>query len=536
MCETQTASRKQDTPFEATQSDVCLFLSDPRTHKQTGQSVSIDVISTHCAHIFLGPDYAYKIKRAVTYSYLDMATLAQRRKLCLRELEINQPSLPDIYLDVVGVTRGEDGGLELGGTGEVIEWVIRMRRFDEARVLDNIAKKGALTKSIAKSLGAAIAEYHQNLPAQAVNDGYARIAEVVRELNHELALLDSIFSSTDLQLYCRVGLDALEKFRIQLDARALSGHVKRCHGDLHLRNILLHQGKPMPFDALEFDERMATTDTLYDLAFLIMDLGHRGMHEHANIVLNEYLLHSDSDDISGLSLLPLYLFLRAGIKAMTSAQAAVHNPAIASSSAEEARRYLQQAIAYLTPAESVLIAIGGLSGTGKSTVAAKLAIRIARSPGALLVRSDSERKAALHIPETERLPNAHYTAEASAENYARILHKVEQALDAHFPVVLDAVFLAPPQRLQAEQIARSRGVSFYGVWLEAPKEILQQRINLRNNQQGGDASDATVEVLEKQLGKSTGNIDWTRVDASGSVEQTLDAVLSSGVKFPEQIT
>lgn len=515
---------------EHSQQEVYRFLSGPESHSRDGSAndmsnsglpIPIEIISTHCAHVFLTETEAYKIKRAVSYSYLDMSLLARRHELCIRELHLNKSVLPEVYLDVVPITRGANGSLSINGDGEAVEWAVHMRRFDECAVLDNIAQRGDLSPAIARQLGVAIAEYHGQLVSESVVDGYERIREVVQELIDALNEHKGLFDEKDLARFREAGLQELEACHSALNNRASSGFVKRCHGDLHLRNLLMVRMRPLPFDALEFDERLATTDVLYDLAFLLMDLGHRGLRQQENIVLNDYLLHSDHRHYAALSLLPLFLFCRAGIHAMTSAQAAVHNADYYAAASQEARQYLLLASSYIVKRSPVLIAVGGLSGSGKSTVAAQLPIRVAGSPGAVLLRSDAARKTAMNMEEIEKLPASHYTAAAASENYQLLLDLAGLALDAGHSVVLDAVFLSAEYREAAGEIAASKGMPFYGLWLTAPASVLRKRIATRSN----DASDATIAVMEKQLERSVGKNTWHAVDASGSVQATLDGVI-----------
>ncbi|NND91865.1 MAG: AAA family ATPase [Granulosicoccus sp.] len=522
-------------PGEAGQSDVIRFLSSMTAYTgidagaqiesmpaccDQAVATGVETISTHSARLFLTGRHVFKIKRAVTYSYLDMSSLETRRRLCQREVELNSVLLPDIYLGVVAICRRADGSLQLGGEGKPVEWAVHMRRFDESLVLDNIARRGALDTRLAGMMGRSIAEFHAGLQSEPVGDGCDRIREVVIELVHELNLLQGQFDRDRLDSFSRYGMQELESMAHRLDSRACDGFVRRCHGDLHLRNLVLHEGVPTPFDALEFDERMSTTDVLYDLAFVIMDLHYRQLSRQANSTLNQYLLYSTEGMIDGLSLLPLFLFCRAGIKAMTSAQRASLEESASRNSGRDAVDYLDLALSYLNKTPPVLVAIGGLSGTGKSTVSAELASELPGVSGAVLLRSDSERKRSMGINETDSLPDDHYTEEASRVNYRLLLRKAERALKAGQSVVVDAVFVDAGQRLGIEQCAREQGVVFMGVWLHAPVDVLRQRVASRV----GDASDATISVIDKQLKTDTRTVSWCQVEATGARESVYEQV------------
>ena len=306
-----------------------------------------------------------------------------------------------------------------------------------------------------------------------------------------------------------------------LDERASAGLVRRCHGDLHLNNIVLWHGRPRLFDAIEFDDDLATIDTLYDLAFLMMDLDRNRQRPAANIVLNRYLWRSNTQlDLRGLRTLPLFLGLRAGIRAMVTAERAEQEEAGASARDRQgACELLGAGIAYLTPNAPQLLAIGGLSGTGKSTLARALAPAVGPTPGAIHLRSDLERKGLHGVGETERLGVAAYTEEARSKVYATLRTKAREVLAAGHAAVVDAVFDRPEERAKIEAVAVELGVGFRGLWLEAPPAKLLDRVGART----GDASDATPDVVRQQLGVNTGGLSasWVPVDAGGNAAATL---------------
>jgi predicted kinase len=283
---------------------------------------------------------------------------------------------------------------------------------------------------------------------------------------------------------------------------------------------VLWRGQPVLFDAIEFDEELATVDTLYDLAFLLMDLNRRGQRPAANVILNRYLWQSgDPLDLEGLAALPLFLGLRAAIRTMVTVQRALlEQDATAIRDVEIARGYLRAALAYLTPAPPRLIAVGGLSGTGKSTLAAALAPEVGPAPGAVHLRSDLERKSLFGVAETVRLAPEHYTPVTSAEVYGILHRKARTALAAGHAVIVDAVFAKPEERAAIEVVAAGLGTPFLGLWLTATPDHLLARVAQRS----GDASDATPGVVRQQLGWQIGALSsrWTEIEASGSPADT----------------
>ena len=492
------------------QSEVIACLADPATHS----GAQVERIDTHSAHVFLAGDTAWKMKRAVKYDYLDFSTLAKRKAILDRELSLNAPAAPSIYRRVVPVTREPGGALALGGAGAPVEYALEMRRFPAGAQLDRMAEAGRLDDTLARDLGHAVASYH-HAAERRPEDG----ADLIREILEELA---RVFAGMHMDLG-REAIDAFDKTASRLHARlaplltrrAARGHVRRCHSDLHLANLVLIEGRPVPFDALEFDERLGTCDTGYDLAFLLMDLDHRGLTRQANLCLNAWLARTR--DFEALAPLPLFLAVRAAIRAMVGVQTA---RATGGAVPPEAREFLALATGYLNPDPPELVAVGGLSGTGKTTVARLLAPRLPPVPGAVHLRSDEIRKTLLGADPLTRLPPEAYRAETTAAVYDRLLSDARACLAAGHSVILDATFLAPEERRAARALALGQGCAATFVWLSAPPETLLARVAARR----GDASDADAEVVRAQLSRDPGPMDWTRIDAGGDPDGVARAI------------
>ncbi len=454
-------------------------------------------IDTHGAVVFLTGERAYKLKRAVRFPYMDFGTVERRKAMCQAEIDINRPLAPEIYLGVE----------EVRTPGGRSDWLVVMRRFDEEGLLDRMAERGALTPAIMAALGARIARFHDELAP--IRDGFGRpdnyrhsIAADVRQMLDQGERLDPPTSRTLAEAMPA----ALEPHMDLVARRVEAGAIRRCHGDLHLRNIVLIDGNPMPFDAIEFSERIANIDVLYDLSFALMDLCERGLRPLANRLLNEWLwrigeLPAASHE-EALALLPMFLSRRASIRAFVDSQAA----SVSNGDTSRARDYQKLALGFLQPAPPSLTAIGGLSGTGKTTMALSEAPAIGRSPGAVVVRSDVERKRLAGIGLEARMPAGSYTPEASTRTYAAMFARAEKVLRAGHSAIMDAVFARPEERAAAGALARQAGVPFRGIWLEAPKEVAQSRVAGRT----GDASDATPQVVERQYGFDLGEIVWER--------------------------
>jgi predicted kinase len=302
----------------------------------------------------------------------------------------------------------------------------------------------------------------------------------------------------------------LDRRAALIERRRESGCVRQCHGDLHLRNIVLLDGRPTLFDGVEFNDEISCTDVLYDLAFLLMDLWRRRLPRHASAVWNRYL--ADTADLDGVSLLPLFLSCRAAVRAKTSATAAqLQSDARRRGELHAmAREYLAMAKQLLHPPTASLVAVGGLSGSGKSTLALGLAPSIGPVPGAVVLRSDEMRKRLSGVPLLQRLGPEGYSPRMSERVYATLAERAALIIGEGHSVVVDAVYTRAADRQVIEGVAAAASVPFIGLWLEAPESVLIERTAQRRN----DPSDADADVVRMQRAQATGEITWCRLDAS----------------------
>jgi len=494
------------------QDEVLNFLVDPATH---GLDEPIKRIDTHGAIVFLAGKDVYKVKRAIAFDYMDFSTLEKRKAACENEIRVNQPFAPALYDGTVPVTRTKKG-LQLGGTGDIVEWTVHLRRFDENQTFDKLAESTGLDPCILDCLAGVIAEAHDR--AEPCNDESAVQAfeGVLHSTAKELCAAD-IFPERQPRLLTDRLAEAFASCKPLLIKRSRSGKVRRCHGDLHLRNIVLIDNTPVLFDAIDFDEAIATVDILFDLAFLLMDLWHRHMFAEANRIFNRYLwLVPDSAvELEGLALLPLFLSLRAAVRAKVIATQAKLQPEV-SELKDEARSYLDAAISFLNQTPACLIAVGGLSGSGKTALSVKLAPRFGRPPGAVHLRSDIERKRLFGVAAEQHLPASAYAADVTSRIYDQLADLAAIALKAKQAVIVDATFIQNAERANLATLAQNLEMAFYGFWLIAPLAVLVQRIASRK----GDASDADIEVLNRQAAATHGARGWIELDAA----QTLDDI------------
>ncbi len=452
------------------------------------------VIETSCATVVLKGAKAYKIKKSVDYGFLDFTTAEKRRAALLRELRYNQRMAADIYLGVEDIAG---------------ESVLVMRRFDTGGVLGEQSAADAQWTpdlELMHDLGQVIARFHAGSEVcrdgehatniKYVIDSNKRNIDVFRKDLGEAAV--DAYDAAIQAHYKTVEADVLKRFD--------DGHVRHCHGDLHLGNILVENEKPVLFDCIEFNEKLSQIDVLYDLAFLLMDLWVRGHHDAANRVMNVWLDQAArlEDDVAGvyagLRLLPLYMSVRAGVRCHVNANYVGE----AHYGMDKAKMYLEAAHRFLDLAPPSLTAIGGLSGSGKSTRARQLAPLTGRSPGAVVLRSDEIRKRLWACPEYEGLPKEAYTPDENVRVYHHMFELAQRTLEAGQAVAVDATFREPRWRNQAQDLAADAGVGFDGRWLDLPVEIRRARVEARMK----DVSDATPDIAAAQADIDKSTLSW----------------------------
>src|SRR5260370_4575245 len=364
------------------QSEVLAFLANPETHG----GAPVRRIDTHSAAVFLAGDRAFKVKRAVRYSYLDFSTLAQRRAACAAELEINRAFAPGLYLRVVPITREPNGALRLGGRGDVVEWAVEMRRFDEMRTLDRLADDNAIDLALADKLARAVAATHNRIPVLEGAPWIAALSSYIAENDAAFRADPDLFDPAQTASLGRDSRLALNRLRPLLAARGAEGMVRRGHGDLHIGSVALRDGNPVLFHAIEFSPLIAPGDVLYDLAFLLMDLADRSLPAAANVVVNRYLAETRRiSDLDAIAALPFFMSLRAAIRAnVTASRAAIARKPDREEARSGAKKYFALACRLIRPAPPVLVGIAGSSCPGKSRPPPTPAPAPAPPPGATL--------------------------------------------------------------------------------------------------------------------------------------------------------
>jgi aminoglycoside phosphotransferase family enzyme/predicted kinase len=486
-------------PAPPEQAEVAAFLRD---------LAGSDPLETHISLVFTGATTVWKLKKAVRLAFLDFTSVSSRRRFTLRELELNHAAAPGLYLDAVPVVRRPDGRLTFGEREDAaaIDWVLRMARVPSGDFLDKIAAAGRLTPPLLDALGDTVATFHSNLPPVRGTDPATAMRSVA--LGNAQSALDAGLPDSDVRGWRQAIIDALDGIASWLTQRGSDDFVRRAHGDLHLGNLCLWNGKPVPFDALEFDETMATIDLGYDLAFLVMDLDRRVSRAAANRVLNRYVARTG--DAALTRGLPTFLSLRAMIRAHVEAKRG--NSTIAAP-------YLAAASDYLRTERPIVLAIGGLPGTGKTTLARALAPELGSAPGALVLRSDEIRKRQQGAPPEQRLPQSAYSEAANTAVLSELTALVAETAKAGHAVIADATFLDLKHRSMLAAAAHAAAVPFVGLWLQAPLADLEARIAGRQH----DASDATIAVLHAANRGNPGPCDWIAVEAAEPAKTEAEA-------------
>jgi predicted kinase len=391
----------------------------------------------------------------------------------------------------------------------VVDWVVRMARVPDGHFADALARRGPLDPRVLDALADAVADLHLQLPPVATEHAAEAIRAIV--LGNVAAAIAAGLPHVEVGAWVAASAPFIDTLSDIIDARGRAGCVRRCHGDLHLGNLCVWQDRIVPFDALEFDESLATIDVGYDLAFLLMDLEARSSRDAACRVLSRYV--GRTGDVGLLRPLPLFLSLRALIRAHVEAR----------QQRASASQYLALALSYFEPARPVLVAVGGLPGAGKSTLARALAPSLGRAPGALVLRSDETRKRAFGVHPEENLPPSAYDDAANRHVFDLLMADIRAAARTGQAVVADATFLDPAWRDAVADVARSLRLPFVGLWLDTAMPVLEQRIRDRVL----DASDATVAVLREANRHNQGALGWRHIDstdAKAALAAAADAV------------
>ncbi len=463
------------------------------------QDAAARVVETHISSVILAGDRAWKIKKPVDFGFLDFTELARRVHFCHEELRLNRPLAGDLYLEVAEI-RGTPEAPHIDGTGELLDAAVVMRRFADGAQLDQVLAREGLPLERMDELALRIAAFHAAAPRVARDSPLGEPAAVYAPMAQNFAQIAPLLEADDAASHARLERlrawteAAFARLTPLLAARKAEGFVRELHGDMHLGNMALVDGRIVIFDAIEFNEGFRCIDVMSELAFLLMDLEDRGLPAHANRLLNRYLEHSG--DYAGLALLRFYQVYRAMVRAKVALLGIASGASSEELAAARARyaRYADLAERLTKPRRPRLIITHGPSASGKSHAA----LILAESAGLVRIRSDIERQRLFPERGAEGLLAGRYSTKASEATYARLFELASEVIKAGFGVILDATFLKAEKRQAARRLAEALGVPFHILSLSCHEATLRQRLIARA-EAGGDPSEATLEVLEAQL-------------------------------------
>lgn len=430
----------------------------------------VELVETHISWVLLAGDYAYKFKKPVVLPFLDYGTVEKRRACCEAELRINRRYAPDVYLEVADF----DG-----------EPAVRMRRFAEGDRLDHVCTRGELTPDHLADLARRLAVFHAAAAVAGPGERYGEPAQVLAPALENFEELERLLPcKAERMMRLKAWTQAEHAARSAAFARRkAAGRVRECHGDLHLGNLVLLDGRPTPFDAIEFNDDFRWIDVAAEIAFTYLDLLDHGQPGLAAWFLNEWLLWSG--DYDALAVLRFYAVYRAMVRAKVAA---------IQGKQAEAGEYFSMAEALTVPPPASLTITFGLSGSGKTTAAKALLLADGRA-ATIRLRSDVERKRLFGLAPEAASGGSIYGPEATVRTYGHLWARAAEIIADGWPVLVDAAFLKRAERDEFRALAAQLGIPFAILACEAPVDELRRRLRART----GDASEATVAVLEQQL-------------------------------------
>lgn len=463
----------------------------------------IQLLETHISLVIKTGKYVYKIKKSVDYGFLDFSSLAKRKLYCEEEIRLNSRLAPEIYIGVVPIC-GDLNSAKINGTGTVVEYAVKMRQFDTQLEFDKLLVNDQLERHRLEETAIVLANFHTNIAVTSEDVPYGSpkvIHHSVQENFEQIALLGEEWLAThDLSAVLKHLEEWVDAQYINLEptfeSRKAHGFIRECHGDLHLRNIVIYEGKVTPFDGIEFNKELSFIDVINDLAFLLMDLDDHDRYDLSRLLLNQYL--SSTGDYTGLAVLNYYKVYRAMVRAKVAGLRLLQLEKSDNDLVAEIENYLKLALAYTQPNKAKLIICHGSSGSGKTYISQLLL----EKANIIRIRSDVERKRMIELDgnqqSTTKIGSGIYSQEASRKTYEHLLNLSETILDAGYSVLVDAAFLKQEQRQLFFQYAQSNSIPFIILHCVSDTELQRQRLNKRGHQ-GSDASDADTEVLEYQF-------------------------------------
>jgi uncharacterized protein len=489
-------------------------------------TMPIELIQTHASVVLLTGDFAYKLKKPVNFGFLDYSTIANRKHFCEEEIRLNQRGAKELYLAVLPISQ-QGHKYQFGHDGEVVDYAVKMLQFPQSALLSNLFESGQITSDDIVEMGQVVARFHAEAQTSEYISSFGTVAKIRQSIDNNYRQTEKYIGRSQTQPQYTETKAYTDRFLIENEQlfldRIAGGFIRECHGDLHLRNICYWQHKILLFDCIEFNEPFRFVDTMYDVAFAVMDLEARGRKDLANRFLNAYA--EQTGDWAGLQVLPLYLTRQAYVRAKVTSFL-LDDPGISIkdrvAALAAATNYYRQAWEYTRTKQGRLIMISGLSGSGKST----LGQRIAESVGGIQIRSDAVRKHLGGIPLLAKGDDSLYTPEMTARTYQKVLLLGTKLAVQGFTVILDAKYDRQSLRTAVINLAQSEGIPLDIIHCTAPTSTLVDRLAQRT----GDIADATVDLLASQQAAWE---DFSPIEAQyvSTIDTTVDLVKSSMIEL-----
>jgi uncharacterized protein len=454
----------------------------------------IGFVQTHISYVFLTGDYAYKAKKPMNFGFLDYSTLEKRQHFCTEELRMNQRGAPGLYLDVLPITQsGED--FELGGTGEAVEYVVKMRQFPETALLSSISDRGELTEELLVRLAKAIAQFHKTCPSSDYVRSFGEVAQIRQAFDENYEQTVGYIGGPQTQQQFNETKAYTDRFFAErgelFGDRIQNNWIRECHGDPHLGNICLWEDQLMLFDCIEFNESFRLVDVMFDVAYIVMELEMRQRPDLSAIFVSTYV--EETGDWEGLQVLPIYVNRQTYVRAKVTSFM-LNDPSVPEAEkkkgSEKAALYYRLAWEYSKPKQGKLFLTCGLSGSGKSTTARELA----RQTGGIYIRSDAVRKHLGGIALDQRGGDELYSAEMTEKTYGKLMELGMTLAKQGYTVILDAKYDRQALRGTVIEAAKAAGITLQIMHCDAPLEVLGDRLRQRT----GDIADATADLLPQQ--------------------------------------
>jgi uncharacterized protein len=455
----------------------------------------IELMQTHVSYVLLTGDYVYKLKKPVNFGFLDYSTVELRQQFCEAEIQLNQRGAKELYLEVLPIAL-KDGKYGFGSDGEIVDYALKMVQFPQDTLLSNMFEAGTITPDQMIEMGKVVANYHAIARTDEYISSFGQVGKVRQSIDENYAQTTGYIGRAQTQAQFDATKAYTDNFFAQrpelFNQRREGGFIRECHGDLHLRNICRWHDRTLLFDCIEFNEPFRFVDTMYDVAFAVMDLEARGRKDFGNIFLNTYL--EQTGDWEGVQVLPLYLSRQAYVRAKVTSFL-LDDPNIPAPekdrAAQTASDYYRQAWEYTSPKQGKILMLSGVSGSGKSTLGKQLA----QEQGGIHLRSDAVRKHLGGIPLDAKGDDRLYSPAMTQQTYMRLLEIGTKLAARGETVILDAKYDRVALRQLVIDTATSQNIPIKIIHCSAPESVLRDRLNQRQ----GDIADATADLLESQL-------------------------------------